>query len=82
MLRATADRIIVKLHESVEKGLILTPESNKYSHCGEVVSVGPLVKTVPIGAQIIFHPFDELPLPEDGLVVVREASILAFADEN
>lgn len=78
MLTAIADRIIVQL-DSADESKILLPEKNVFNtNKGVVQSVGPLVATVKIGDHIVFHPFDELALPEKDFVVVREKSVLAI----
>jgi co-chaperonin GroES (HSP10) len=78
MLLAIADRIIVQL-DSADESKILLPESlNTQTNKGVVLSVGPLVSTVREGDHIVFHPFDELKLPEQNLVAVREKSVLAI----
>ena len=77
MLQAVTDRIIVNLSEDNPTALIYTNEPfvrNK----GTVVSVGPRVSVVRPGDKIIFHRFDELPLPEKNQVVVRESSVLGI----
>lgn len=77
-MKAIKDRIIVKL-EQPQKQLIYT-DSRQYSDRGTVVEVGENVHSVKIGEQIIFHSFDEIPLPEKGLAVIREKSVLAILD--
>lgn len=82
MLKAVADRIIVKL-DSVAESAILLPDKQKICHNkGIVQSVGPLVTLVKNGDHIVFHPFDELDLPQPDSVVVRESSVLAIYDDE
>ncbi|MBR2137553.1 MAG: hypothetical protein IJ852_06345 [Alphaproteobacteria bacterium] len=77
MLKAISDRIIVSLCESAQSSLIIT-DDKAYCHEGIVRSVGPLVNSVKIGDRIVFHVFDELPLPQDKLAVIREKSLLGI----
>ncbi|MEE6206620.1 MAG: hypothetical protein VZR95_01020 [Alphaproteobacteria bacterium] len=83
MLKAVADRIIVKLDPLTPSALIMVDSPINIRNSGVVQSVGDKVKTVTTGDHIIFHLFDELPLPEDGLVVIRENSVLGiYSDET
>ena len=54
---------------------------NDYTNQGIVQSVGDKVTIAKIGDYVLFHRFDELPLPNDGLVVVRESSLLGKYDK-
>lgn len=82
MLKAVADRIIVKLDPLMQSSLIIADSPVNVRNCGVVQSVGDRVKVVKPGNHIVFHLFDELPLPEDGLVVIREKSVLGiYSDE-
>lgn len=76
MLKAINDRIIVKFDESKETTLILNEDYPRRDR-GMVICVGDKVKSVKPGDYIIFHLFDEIALPEDGLAVIREKSVLA-----
>ena len=83
MLKAVADRIIVKLDAATQSSLIIADAPVDVRNCGVVQSVGDKVKTIKKGNHIVFHLFDELPLPEDGLVVIREKSVLGiYTDET
>lgn len=77
MLKAISDRIIVRLAENTEAKILL-PEEKRYTNRGVVESVGECVSGVKVGDKVIFHTFDELPLPEDGLVVIRQKSLLGM----
>jgi len=77
MLQAIMDRIIVRLDEEEISPLIL--ENDRYiRNKGVVQSVGDKVSQVKPGDRVVFHQFDELPLPEKGLVVIREKSLLGI----
>jgi co-chaperonin GroES (HSP10) len=78
MLIAIADRIIVRPDSADESKILLPDSENIHTNKGEVLSVGPLVTSIKIGDHIVFHPFDELVLPEKNLVAVREKSVLAI----
>lgn len=77
MLKAISDRIIVSLSESAKSSIII-PDEKMYCHEGIVCSVGPAVTIVKPGDRIVFHVFDELPLPQDKLAVIREKSLLGI----
>jgi len=77
MFKAINDRIVVKLDESEEPLIIGCYEDISRKDRGIVVSIGNKVKAVSVGEHIIFHLFDEIELPEDKLVVIREKSVLA-----
>lgn len=77
MLHAVMDRIIVDLDKEDVNQVIYTGEK-KIRNTGTVVSVGPMVDSVQKGDRIIFHKFDELPLPDKDQVVVRESSVLGI----
>lgn len=77
MLKAVSDRIIVRLAQE-KKTSIMLPEEKHYTDRGVVESVGERVSGVKAGDKVIFHLFDELPLPEDGLVVIRQKSLLGM----
>lgn len=80
MLKAVMDRIIVRLDEKETSKLILN-DKMFIQNQGTVVSVGPQVTQVKTGEHIVFHRFDELPLTQDNLVVIRESSLLAVCDK-
>lgn len=80
MLKAISDRIIVRLAENHKSSLINMDET--YSNVGTVVSVGDRVDMVKVGDLVVFHTFDELPLPEKNLAVIKQSSLLGVYTEN
>ena len=76
MYRAINDRIIIKYDDSEKTCWVLDDDFPRRDR-GVVLDVGDKVKSVQKGEHIIFHLFDEIALPEDGLAVVREKSVLA-----
>lgn len=80
MLKAIADRIIIKLDEE-KSSQFLQLNTNTTPNSGIVESVGANVSLVKVGNHVIFHHFDELPLPQKNMVVIREKSLLGiYAD--
>ena len=77
MLKAISDRIIVKPIRQSDSCVLLDKDLT-YTNVGIVQSIGDKVSGVKIGDKILFHLFDELPLPEDGLVVIRQKSLLGM----
>lgn len=75
MLKAIMDRIIIRLDEEASSPLILE-ENRNVQNRGTVQSIGRDVSLVKPGDRVVFHQFDELPLPETDLVVIREKSLL------
>ena len=78
-LSAIMDRVLIKLEEQDEKtkgGVLLTDEDKKPKTIGIVTSIGEDVRSVSVGDKVFFRVFDELPALEEGIVVVRERSIL------
>ena len=83
MLKAIADRIIVQLDSEAQSKVIRLATEAKIVNKGLVLSVGPLVSRIRVGDHIVFHQFDELTLPEENKVVIREKSVLAiYEGEN
>lgn len=80
MLNAIMDRIIVRL-DVVKPSAVFISDQKTAQNRGVVISVGPLVSEVKPGDHIVFHQFDELPLPEDDMVVIREKSLLGKYDQ-
>ena len=76
MLKAIEDRLIILPDKPLQHKLIMDCPKNDYTDQGIVQSVGDKVTMAKIGDYVVFHRFDELPLPNDGLVVVRESSLL------
>jgi co-chaperonin GroES (HSP10) len=73
------DRVLIRLEKTKNKtagGILLTDEAIPTRTVGVVESVGEDVRSVQIGDKVLFKVFDELPTIEDGLVVVRERSLL------
>lgn len=81
MLKAIEDRLIILPDKPLPHKLIMDCPKNDYTNQGIVQSVGDKVTMVKIGDYVVFHRFDELPLPNDGLVVVRESSLLGKYDK-
>ena len=77
MLKAIADRIIIKPEEK-KSGAILINNEQKFTGVGVVQSVGERVRGVKKGDKVTFHRFDELPLEDEGLVVIRQKSLLGI----
>ncbi len=77
MLKAIADRIIIKPEEK-KSGAILINAEQKFTGVGVVQSVGERVRGVKEGDKVAFHRFDELPLEDEGLVVIRQKSLLGI----
>ena len=75
MYRAITDRIVLKLE--TEKSEISLIYADKRPQCtGIIVSLGEQVRDLNVGDRVFFHPYDELSLPEENMVVVRAKSIL------
>ena len=81
MYKAITDRIIVKLCDCSKNTQILGFETKERNR-GTVLDVGPNVSGVCNGDEIIFHTFDELPLPKENLVVIREKSVLGIIEND
>lgn len=81
MLKAIEDRLIILPDKPLPHKLIMACPKNDYTNQGIVQSVGDKVTMAKIGDYVVFHRFDELPLPNDGLVVVRESSLLGKYDK-
>lgn len=77
MYKAVTDRIIVKL-DALSKNKAAFYLKPDYRNSGVVTSIGDKVCDIKVGDRIIFHQFDELPLPEEDLVAVREKSVLGI----
>lgn len=80
-LQAITDRVIIRLDKAEKTtagGVVLTDWEDKAPNTGKVESVGELVKSVKVGDRVIFHQFDEIPILEPDLAVVRERSLLGI----
>ena len=82
MLSAISDRIIVELDSQNESAIWQPENSAKVVNKGIVLSTGPLVLHIKKGDHIVFHPFDELALPEKNMVVIREKSVLSIYEKE
>lgn len=83
MVKAIMDRVFIKLDEPEKiNGIILPDDITNPRTTGRVVSVGPEVHSVKEGDHVIFHVFDELPVPvEKDVVAVCEYSLLGVFDD-
>ena len=81
MYKAIMDRIIVRLcdcpHNKFITLSVQTPRTR-----GVVLDIGSDVHGVKIGDEIIFRAFEELPLPQKNVAVIREKSVLGILDNN
>lgn len=80
-LQAITDRVIIRLEKeqkTTNGGIMLTDWEDESPNTGTVESVGELVKSVKVGDRVIFHRFDEIPILEPNLAVVRERSLLGI----
>ena len=76
-MKAILDRVFIKPDE-VKKNIIIKEDDNE-TKSGMVVCVGENVKSVKSGDHVIYFKWDDLPAV-DGLVVVRENSLLGVLD--
>jgi chaperonin GroES len=84
------DRILVKLEADSERrtsGGILIPATAQMSKrlaWAEVVAVGPNVRAMEIGDQVLFNPEDryEVEVRGDDFVILRERDVHAVAAER
>lgn len=81
MYKAITDRIIVRLSDCPYTNLIKLPDKTP-RNTGTVLDAGPAAYGVHKGDEIIFHAFDELPLPQENLAVVRAKSVLGIIDKK
>lgn len=85
MLKPLADRVVAQKNEQKTKtasGLYLTPKSQESPTGAKVVAVGPDVKTVKKGDQIIFKEYTSTDVKVDNVdyLIVKEEDILAIFD--
>lgn len=78
-MRAIMDRVFIKPDEK-KKSAIIELDDHDETKSGIVVSVGEQVKSVKEGDHVIYYRWDDLPAV-DGLVAVRENSLLGVYDE-
>ncbi len=77
MYKAITDRLIIEL-DKIKISKIISFETEKnLTNQGTVKSVGDSVTQAKVGDKVVFHCFDELPLPSENLVIIREKSLLA-----
>ncbi len=83
-MKAVLDRVFIKLqaYEKKQGGVLLPDSFENQKNVGEVLNVGPEVKSVKIGDIVFFHAFDELPTLKKNVVVVRERSLLAVLEKK
>ncbi len=82
-LKPLADRIIVKVTESLEKtksGIILPDTAKEKPEQGKVMAVGKDVKEVKEGDSVMFTKYGptEVKVEEEELLIVKEEDILAI----
>lgn len=85
MVTAIMDRVFIKLDEPEKvNGIILPDDVMNPRNIGRVVSVGAEVKSVKVGDHVVFHVFDEVPMPtpDKDIVVVREFSLLGVIEDE
>ena len=85
MINAISDRVFIRLEpESIATsgGIILIDDYHSCRNIGVIESVGASVTSVKVGDKVLFHQFDELPTPDENLVVVRENSILGVYEDE
>lgn len=80
MYKAITDRIIVRLSDCPQTSFITLSDTPR--NTGTVVDTGPDVHGVQKGDEIIFHAFDELPLPRENWAVIREKSVLGIINKK
>ena len=84
-LQTIMDRVLIRLEDEEvtnQRNIILTDDakSKVKKNVGIVESIGEQVHSVKIGDKVFFHAFSELPALENGVVVVRERSLLGVLD--
>ena len=85
MINAVSDRIFIRLEPDkniTSGGVILLDDYHQAENIGVVESIGTQVSTVKVGDKVLFHRFDDLPTPDDNVVVVRESSILGVFENE
>ena len=85
MIKAVGDRVFIKLppsKETTDGGIIIPRDGPNERTIGKVISVGEKVHLIKIGDQVFFHIFDDLPGPQEDVVIVRENSILGVIEDE
>lgn len=85
MLKPLADRIVAQKLEQKTKtasGLYLTPKTQEVPTGAKVVAIGPDVKSVKKGDQIIFKEYVSTEVKVDGAeyLIIKEEDVLAVLD--
>lgn len=82
-MKPVGDKIFIRLAEEKSPLILTVPALKKNkANQGVVLAVGELVHAVKKGDIVMFHPFDELETPKEGIVVIREKSLLAILNER
>ena len=84
-LQTIMDRILIRLEDTEitnKSNIIMTDDAKSKSkkNIGIIESVGEQVRSVKVGDKVLFHAFSELPSLVEGVVVVRERSLLGILD--
>ena len=84
-LQTIMDRVLIRLEDTEinnKSKIIMTDDakSKVKKNVGIVESIGEQVRSVKIGDRVFFHTFSELPSLAEGMVVVRERSLLGILD--
>lgn len=85
MLKPLADRIVAQKIEQKTKtasGLYLTPKSQEAPTGAKVVAIGPDVKSIKKGDQIIFKEYSstEVKVNNTEYLIIKEEDVLAILD--
>ena len=76
MYKAIKDRIIVEPDKMPDSSIILLNETPCIS--GTVIDIGSAVTDVKIHDHIVFHCYDEIKLPIENRIILREKSVLGI----
>ncbi len=85
MLKPLADRVVAQKIEQKTKtasGLYLTPKSQETPTGAKVVAIGPDVKTIKKGDQIVFKEYasTEVKIDNTEYLIIKEEDVLAILD--
>ena len=75
-----ADRLLVRRMlrpEKTEGGIVLPDQTREISQTGEILVVGPDVKTLARGDIVLFSAYAARPLVDEDLMIVREVDVFA-----